>query len=193
MSKRDGVVRHFGRVHELCFEKNAELPENDPKRKFKGRVVFLGNQVVDHNWERAMFQELASCPATMAASKMADAYGCLPGHDQEIADATQAYTQAELKGTETWVELPEHQWPEAWRKRTDLFRPVCPLVLAWYGHPDSGGHWERHCEAHLFTAGFERAEGPWPSTYWRPGLRLFLVVYVDDFKVVGPTKQLKKG
>ena len=56
-AKASGKEVHFGRVHELCFEKNPDLAPDNPARKFKGRVVFLGNQVRDQNWEMAMFQE----------------------------------------------------------------------------------------------------------------------------------------
>src|ERR1051326_1284206 len=39
---------------------------------------------------------------------------------------------------------------------TTLFRsqPVVRLVLALYGHPDSGGYWEKHPEKHLKSVGF---------------------------------------
>ena len=84
-----------------------------------------------------MFQDLGSSPANMDASRAADCYGCFPGHGIEIADAEQAYIQADLKGTETWVCLP----PEARTKDMDamnLNRPVVRLRKALYGHPDSG-------------------------------------------------------
>ena len=42
--------------------KNAELPEGSPARKYKGRVVFQGNRVVNQNWETAIFQDLGSAP-----------------------------------------------------------------------------------------------------------------------------------
>ena len=112
-------------------------------------------------------------------------YGCLPGHDVMQADAEQAYIQAQLKGIATWVELPREEWPPEWVKR-GMVRPVCPLHLALYGHPDSGGHWEAHCEAHLASVGFERIPD-WHSTFWHPVHKLFLVVYVDDFKPVSYT------
>ena len=72
------------------------------------------------------------------------------------ADAEQAYIQAKLSGTRTWVELPREEWPQDWIDR-GLIRPVCPLELALYGHPDSGGHWEAHCEGHLASVGFENS------------------------------------
>jgi hypothetical protein len=33
----------------------------------------------------------------------------------------------------------------------------------------------------------------WPSTYFHPELKLFLVIYVDDFKLSGPKHNLEKG
>ena len=57
------------------------MPEGHALRKYKGRVVFLGNRVQDENWEAAIFQDLGSSPATMQAAKSIDAYGCLPGHE----------------------------------------------------------------------------------------------------------------
>ena len=44
-ARASGKTVHFGRVHELCYLKNSELPEADPRRKYKGRAVFLGDQV----------------------------------------------------------------------------------------------------------------------------------------------------
>ena len=70
-AKASGSEVNFGRVHELCFETNPDPAPDNPARKFKGRVVFLGNQVRDQNWEMAMFQELGGNPATMGASKAA--------------------------------------------------------------------------------------------------------------------------
>ena len=81
------------------------MPKGDPNSKFKGRVVFQGNNVRDQNYIWAVFQELWSCPATIEASNAADCYGCFEGNDVMQADAEQAYIQAELRGTETWVGL----------------------------------------------------------------------------------------
>ena len=107
------------------------------------------------------------------------------------ADAQQAYTQAEFKGTETWIFLPRHQWPVEWHKRR-MTKPVVPMLLALYGHPESGAYWERRCEAHLVSQGFEVIPN-WPSTFWHPKLRPFLTVYVDDLKMAGPRDNLSKG
>eukprot|EP00969_Alexandrium_andersonii_P079096 3488591-Alexandrium_andersonii.AAC.1 len=81
----------MGYLFGICVEKNSELEKRDPLRKFKYRVVFQGNRVVDQNYDAAIFQDLGSTPATLEASRVADAYGAQQGHFAEIADADQAY------------------------------------------------------------------------------------------------------
>ena len=66
------------------------------------------------------------------------------------------------------------------------------LIHALYGHPEAGAYWERHCEKKLLEEGFELVDN-WPSCYWHPRLRLFLIVYVDDFKMAGPRESLAEG
>ena len=56
-----------------------------------------------------------------------------------------------------------------------------PMILALYGHSDSGGYWDEHCNAALLDAGFAPVP-EWPSMYYQPRLELLLSVYVDDFK-----------
>ncbi len=123
-ARRSGSTYHFGRVFPILVEKNSELDENDERRKFKGRVVFDGSDVMDQDKNIALFQELSSSPATMEAGKAADAYGMLPGHTIQQADAMQAYTQATLKGTKTYVSLPKEAWP-AWWHDLPYDDPVC--------------------------------------------------------------------
>ena len=72
--------------------------------------------------------------------------------------------------------------------------PVCPLVPSPYGHPDAGGHWEAHCDAIVRKAGFEPdAQESWRSCYRHPEYKMFLVIYVDDFKMAGPAGNLQRG
>ncbi|MCP4194489.1 MAG: hypothetical protein GY768_28100, partial [Planctomycetaceae bacterium] len=67
---RDGGYDvHFGSLVGIVVEKNAELPKGDPKRKFKGRVVFLGDRVRDQNNQAALVMDLGNTPATMEASR----------------------------------------------------------------------------------------------------------------------------
>ena len=118
----------------------------------RAEPFFQGNNVRDENADVALFAELGSAPATMEAGKAVDAYGCQPGYTVEQNDGVQAYTQALMKGTDTWVELPPDRWPKAWIGK--FKRPVVKLRIALYGHPDSGGLWEIHCETQLLAVGF---------------------------------------
>ena len=180
-----------GEVFAVCVEKGSELLITDPGRKCKGRVVFRGSDVGDQEWNFALFQDMGSSPATMAAAKVADAYGCVSGHRCQLADAVQAYTQSTLKGTATWVSLPREAWPQDWIDK-GYKDPVCPLILALYGHPDSGTFWERHCDEKLKEEGFIPID-EWFSCYWHPRLKVLLTVYVDDFKTAGPEVSLQEA
>ena len=190
-ARNKGEEVHMGRLFGIMVEKGFELPENDPRRKFKYRVVFQGNWVIDQDWQDAIFQNLGSAPASMDAGKAVDAVGCFPGNSCQQADAKQAYVQAKLQGTETWVALPEEAWPQAWKDK-GYIRPVVRLVRALYGHPDSGTFWEKHCDKELKKVGFDAIDN-WPSCYWHDKYKLMLTVYVDDFKLAGPAEHLKKG
>ena len=119
-AKRKGIDVHMGYLFDICVEKNSELADvngvRNPLRKYKGRVVFQGNRVVNQYYDQAIFQDFGSAPATMEAAKIADFYGCGPGNCVETADAEQAYVQAEMKGTPTWVCLPPEQRTDWWKK-----------------------------------------------------------------------------
>ena len=49
----------MARAHGICVEKHSQLPVGDPKRKFKGRGVLLGNRKIKA-FEAAMFQDLGN-------------------------------------------------------------------------------------------------------------------------------------
>ena len=117
--------------------------------------------------------------------------GLFKGNSLGQADAMQAYIQAKLGGTETWVEIPEEGWPEEWRKNgAPCERPCMRLIQALYGHPDSGTFWEKHADKRLLELGFIPAAESWPSCYLHEDLDLFLVLYVDDFLMSGPEENM---
>ena len=183
---------HVGKVFEICVEKGSELPEGNPLRKFKGRTVFQGNNVKDESSDVALFAELGSSPANMEAGKSLDACGSMPGNRISQGDGKQAYTQALMKGIRTWIRLPRNRWPKEWVGK--YHDPVVPLVFALYGHPDSGGLWQLHCEKALMAVGFQPLYPEcWPSMFWHPKLKLLLGVYVDDFKMSGPSENIDEG
>ena len=163
-----------------------------PSRKFKGRTVFQGNNGKDEAADVALFAELGSSPANMEAGKALDAYGSMPGNRTSQGDGKQAYTQALMQGILTWIRLPRNRWPKEW---IGVYKdPVVLLILALYGHPDSGGLWQRHCEKALYAVGFHPLYPEcWPSMFWHPKLKLLLGVYVDDFKMSGPSKNIDEG
>ena len=92
----NGKKIHVGRVFGIGVKKGAELPDEHPDQKYKGRYVFDGRRgyVKDEYNSTALFEELGSSPATIESSKIIDFYGLLSGNSQEDADADQAYTQA---------------------------------------------------------------------------------------------------
>ncbi len=169
-ARRRGTYVHLGRLFGICVEKGSELPADDERRKYKYRVVFQGNRVMDQDFQKAQFQDLGSAPATMESSRTCILYGLLPGKKVEQADAMQAYVQAKLGGTETWVEIPEEGWPEDWKENgPPCERPCCRLIQALYGHPDSGTFWEKHADKALKSIGFEPIAESWSSCYLTRG------------------------
>ena len=182
---------HIGRIFALCVEKGSELPKDHKDRKYKGRIVFMGNQVRDEYHDYAIFQDLSSSPAALEGTKAIDAYGSLPDHCVMQADAKQAYVQAELDSdTATWVRLPPEYWPDHWHGKYQ--DPVVPMRKALYGHPDAGGMWEKHAESIVFELGYQKIDG-WDSCYFDPVRGLLLSVYVDDFKLAGPAKYMQEA
>ena len=68
-------------------------------------------------------------------------------------------------------------------------KPVVRLVKALYGHPEAGGHWERHLEAIIKQMGGVPIKNH-PSCFWFPEpLKLLMIVYVDDLLLSGPAEQ----
>ena len=49
-----------------------------------------------------------------------------------------------------------------------------------------------HAEKHLKAVGFTTVPD-WRSCFVHPKLRFFLIVYVDDFKLAGPIKNMAEG
>lgn len=89
--------------------------------------------------DEAQFADMGSAPATIEAARMCILEGLFPGNSVMQADAMQAYVQATLGGTETWVEIPEEGWPQEWKENgPPCERPCYRLIQALYGHPDSG-------------------------------------------------------
>ena len=158
--------------------------------KHKGRICFRGDNVKDEHGAVAVFQEMSATPTTIQSANSNLAYGCLPGHKTTQADAVRAYVQAVLKGVyPTWVQVPKELWPADWKDK--YTRPMCQLHKALYGHPESGGHWERHLNAKVKACGGVPIEEH-PSSFWFGDLKMLLTVYVDDLLLSGPEENHSK-
>jgi hypothetical protein len=81
----------------ICVEKGSELPKGHSQRKYKGRLVFQGNNVQDEYRDWAIFNDMGSSAAPLEGAKVIDMYGLQPGFTIQTADADQAYIQAWLK------------------------------------------------------------------------------------------------
>ncbi len=173
----------FGRVRCLCAEKDAELPENQPSRKFKGGVVFLGNQIRNQYFETAAFADLSNSAATLEGARMADFYGRCRGNSSQQADANQACIQADTRGDPCWISLPIDAVvnKDAW---CQYRQPVVRLRKALRGHPDSVTWWDEKTHREAQEAGFTPMGVDWPAMCLHRALRLLLVVYVDDFNTL---------
>jgi hypothetical protein len=191
-ASRKGETVHLGRIFEACYDKESELSAGDPHREKKGRTVFQGKNVRDQDSDHALFAELGSSPASMEAAKLLDAFGSQPGFSKAQADAIQAYIQAIFTGVPTWLSLPRNRWPEHWSK--EFWQPVVLLVLALYGHPDSGGIWENHLNSRIGKEGWKQIlPDVWQSIFYHAEYNCILAVYVDDFKLAGPTENMEKA
>ena len=108
-ARQGGNEVHVGMIFGFVVEKNSDLPVGDARRKFKGRVVFQGNNVKNQNWESAMFADLGSSPSSMEAGRIIDAFGMRPDYDIQQSDAVQAYLQAKIRGKPTWIIIPQNR------------------------------------------------------------------------------------
>ena len=140
--QQDGTEAHFGNLLRLCHVKHSELEAIF--HRYKGRVVFRGDDVEDQTTDQAVFSEQGTSASHLCAAKIVDAISRMPGCDGGDSDATGAYTQALHRGTKTYVFIPRDKWPKSWHNM-GLVRPVVELRLNLYGHPLAGLFWEQHC------------------------------------------------
>ena len=188
-AKAKNMSVHFGTLMDLCHLKHAELDVQH--QKYKGRVVFRGDQVKDETGFYAVFTEQGASASQMVAAKFLDSLARMPGMKGQAADAVKAYTQVSLLNTHELLGLPENQCPETWislpparrpASWKDIDDPVCPLERNLYGHPIAGLLWEKHLGRALFQLAWTRVPS-WECLYVHKDQGLFLSVYVDDFKM----------
>ena len=112
----NGIEYHFGDLMTLCHEKHAELNLPQPKKVYKGRIVFRGDIVKDETGYLAIFSEQGTSSSQLEAAKMMDAFSHASVDDEEECDGEEgdaigAHTQAKLGGPLTWITIPKEYWP----------------------------------------------------------------------------------
>ena len=154
----------------------------------KGRCVFRGDCAKDEDGCLAVYQQLSANPTSISSANNNIAYGRLPGSKTTQADAIKAYVQSRLRSKhETWIALPREQWPAAWHKK-GYKKPMVKLIMALYGHPEAGAHWERHLTEKVVAMGGVELKAEHPSSFWFKDRKLLLTVYVDDLLLSGPAE-----
>ena len=120
----------------------------------------------------------------MVRSSSCEWHTALSGRSCEAADAIRAYIQSSSTSkVETWVGIPPDLWPAHWKGK--YTRPMCKLVRALYGHPESGAHWEQHLKEAVVVSGGAPIVNH-PSSFWFVEHLLVLTVYFDDFSARRP-------
>ena len=171
----------------LCGVKHSEL--HPSQHKYKGRIVFRGDQIRDADGNAIVFatEETATTPTGLVGLAACLWYGLRPGHGISIADAVQAYLQAAI-GKETWVIIPYELWLPSWREQySQDTKLVVQLQKSLYGHPESGKRWQDHLTAQLKKLGGQESSS-YPSSwvFGSGAQKLILNVYVDDLTLSGP-------
>jgi hypothetical protein len=182
-ARAKGNTIHLAELMSICSIKFWEVPS---KRRYKGRIVFRGDQVRDQWGGAAKFGSMYSTPTNVQAINIAILFGLMKKHELRVADATKAFLQALLDATEeTYVLLPPEMWHPSWIGR--YHKPAVKLCRALYGHPLASAFWEKHLKRILVEAlGLVIAEGH-PSAFYHPQWELLVVVYVDDILASGPS------
>ena len=110
--------------------------------------------------ERSMFDVANGKEwSAIVASKGVDAYACIEGHIIQIADAEQAYIQADIKGTPTWIVTASEDRPKFWAEKFPRIRnPALRMIRALYGHPDAGSYREQKADKQAKKVGFISVE-----------------------------------
>ena len=138
-----GTELRFGFLFGLMVEKGSEYDEGDPPRYYTYRVVFRGHDAEDQKWGVAVFQEMASTPTTVEASRYCDFLSTLPGKPVEGRDVQQAHLQVPMEGSPTYICLPKELWTGTMHQKR------CPVVFwgkALYAHKNAGFFWMKFCD-----------------------------------------------
>ena len=184
----------IGRVFGIMGVRSDEVKKSLEDLDMKFRVVFQGSNVRTKTGTSAidLYDEVSNAPASFTASRVV--LGCAAVSHMRVSfrDALQAFLQAKISTpgrVSTWIELPREWLPASWfydgeaRTKPKYHRPVCELLLALYGHPESGPLYDNLMEKVLVSDNWERVY-EWPGVFIHPDGSV-LVIYVDDLMMAG--------
>ena len=83
-----------------------------------------------------------------------------PGEVMPICSIKHVELEASKRRYKGRLCFPRQLWPDSWVK-AGYRQPMTLLVRSLYGHPEAGGHWERHLEKAI-GACFRKAHGRAP-------------------------------
>jgi hypothetical protein len=181
----------IGGVHPVMYRKHAE---DAVKAILRARVVYTAPSARTSSGLDAhtLYQEISSAPVTFQNLR-ARAVGALKGFRTSTRDADSAYLQARLDErpttAETWVALPRAFWPAGWGEKYS--RPMVPLVLALFGHPEAGSIWEEHSVKKLLLCNFQ-SNKEFKSVFRHPETSSIMTAYVDDFELEATDENAKR-
>ncbi|CAE7197419.1 unnamed protein product [Symbiodinium natans] len=187
-AKRQNRKLKIAELLTLCGIKHFELPEHE--HKFKGRIVYRGDCIFDQFGNHVLFEDVATTPTSLVALNIALFFGCQDGNAVSLADAIQAFLQADLAEAgepDTWVILPEELWLDTWHKAYPSgSKLVVRLKRSLYGHPLAGKLWQKHLASVLTSfGGIEMDLFPSNFIFQMGSHTLLLNVYVDDLTLSG--------
>ena len=182
-----------------CITSIKHVEKQPEFRKWKGRLVLLGDQIRSLRDDRQVYPSGADFGLQGEVASL-EGFRCVLAHALlnekhvcQAADLTSAYLQAEwparasmhfLTFPQDVVELlPAHLMPP----NGDARGWVWPMKKCLYGHPVSGHVWIDTCTTFLKKLGWTDVQGC-PAVMRKDNC--MLCVYVDDIAVSGPREEV---
>ena len=189
-AQKKGEKIHIGRIFEICSIKGDELPEGHPQRKYKGRTCYPSRETMCSMRIATTLSSLR-CHPPLLPWKL-QRYWMPSVHSPVLLKSKLMHARHILKPSlQVCRRISDYQeigGPMAQAVAEQLYRDaLVPMLLALYGHPDSGGIWERYFEENIAKNGWRPVlKEIWRTVFYHPKLDLLLVVYVHDLKMAGP-------
>ena len=147
----------------------------------------------DDNSDHALFNKLGSSPASMEAAKLLDAFGSQPVFFRNSKQMqSKPIYKPSSQGCPHGYHCLETGGLKTGKKNTGS--PWYQCCWPYMVISDSGGIWENHLNGRVVKQGWKQIlPDIWHSIFHHQELNCLLVVYVDDFKIAGPSANMEKA